>query len=121
MTDEQPQHSIASEAATVPKPDRAQRKPRKGPKSAPKPGANQKKKPAPRSRAKAARPGSKTAKVIAMLKRSSGATLAQLMKATGWQAHSVRGFLAGTVTKKLEMKLQSNKPENGDRVYSVRG
>ena len=121
MTDEQPQPTVASEGATVSKAGRARRKPREATKSTAKPSSNQKKKPAARARAKAARPGSKTAKVIALLKRSSGATLAQLMKATGWQAHSVRGFLAGTVTKKLEMKLQSNKPEKGDRVYSVRG
>src|SRR5258708_35333966 len=120
MTDEQPQPTGAAEAPT-PKPARARREPREVTKSTAKPSSNQKKKPAARARAKAARPGSKTAKVIALLKRSSGATLAQLMKATGWQAHSVRGFLAGTVTKKLEMKLRSNKPQKSDRVYSVRG
>jgi hypothetical protein len=116
-THEQPQPTAVSEAATLPKAGPSRRKPRKAGK-APNPGSRQKKK---RASGKAARPGSKTAKVIALLKRSSGATLVQLMKATGWQAHSVRGFLAGTVTKKLDLKLQSNKVAKGDRVYSIRG
>jgi len=67
-----------------------------------------------------ARRGSKTAKVIALLQRSKGATLAELMKATGWQAHSVRGFLSGTLSKKLGMKIESNKPAGGARLYSIR-
>jgi hypothetical protein len=66
-----------------------------------------------------ARPGSKTAKVIALLEKSKGATLAELMKATGWQAHSVRGFLSGTLTKKLGLKIESNKPTDGARLYSI--
>jgi hypothetical protein len=57
--------------------------------------------------------------VIAPLKRSSGATLAQLMKSTGWQEYSVRGFLAGTLPKKLGRKPETKKPEKGDRVYSI--
>ena len=65
------------------------------------------------------RPGSKTAKVLDLVKRSGGATLKQLMKATGWQAHSVRGFLSGTLGKKMGLKIESSKTNDGERVYSL--
>jgi hypothetical protein len=67
-----------------------------------------------------ARLGSKTSKVIVLLEKSKGATLAELMKATGWQAHPVRGFLSGTLTKKLGLKIESNQPGDGARRYSIR-
>jgi hypothetical protein len=67
-----------------------------------------------------AREGSKAAKVLDLLKRPSGATLAELMKATGWRAHSVRGFLSGTVGKKLGLSVESTKAEDGTRTYSVK-
>jgi len=69
--------------------------------------------------ASAARDGSKAAKVLDLLKRTEGATLAELMKATAWQAHSVRGFLSGTVGKKLGLAVVSTKVEDGERTYSV--
>ena len=65
------------------------------------------------------RPGSKTAKVLDLVKRSGGATLKQLMKATGWQSHSVRGFLSGTLGKKMGLKIASSKTNDGERVYSL--
>ena len=61
---------------------------------------------------------SKQAQVIAMLQSTSGATIAAMMKQTGWQQHSVRGFLAGVVRKRLKLKLNSKKVD-GDRVYRV--
>ena len=67
-----------------------------------------------------ARDGSKAAAVVDLLKRPDGATLGELMKATGWQAHSVRGFLSGTVSKKLGLAVTSVKVEDGDRTYSVK-
>ena len=66
-----------------------------------------------------ARPDSKTAKVLAMLRRTEGATLQQIMSVTGWQAHSVRGFVSGTLGKKLHLTVVSAKGENGQRRYSV--
>ena len=68
---------------------------------------------------KGTRDGSKAAKVLDLLKRPVGATLAELMKTTGWQAHSVRGFLSGTVSKKLGLAVTSAKAEDSERTYSI--
>ena len=62
--------------------------------------------------------GSKQSRVIAMLQSPAGATIAAMMKATGWQQHSVRGFLAGVVRKRLKLKLGSKKVD-GQRIYQV--
>ena len=62
---------------------------------------------------------SKKERVVAMLKTANGATLGQIMAATGWQSHSVRGFLSGTVGKKMGLSVESTKGENGERVYRV--
>jgi Protein of unknown function (DUF3489) len=64
--------------------------------------------------------GSKQGRVITMLRSPNGATIAAMMKATGWQQHSVRGFLAGIVRKKLKLNLNSKKIDGG-RVYSIKG
>jgi hypothetical protein len=53
------------------------------------------------------------------LKREGGVTSKELMTATGWQAHSVRGFLSGTVNKKMGLKVVSAKGESGERSYSL--
>jgi hypothetical protein len=62
--------------------------------------------------------GSKQDSVVVMLRRPEGATLDSLVKATGWQPHSVRGFLAGTIRKKLKLQLISEKVE-GVRTYRL--
>ena len=67
---------------------------------------------------KQADPGSKQSRVIAMLRSPAGATIAAMMEATGWQQHSVRGFLAGVVRKRLKLKLGSKKVD-GERVYHI--
>src|SRR5271156_4091326 len=77
---------------------------------------------APKSGKKAgsARSGSKTARVLDLLKQPGGVTSEELMKATGWQAHSVRGFLSGTVAKKMGLTVTSTKDGDGERRYSVK-
>ena len=62
---------------------------------------------------------SKLQKCLTLLRSVDGATIEQLMVATAWQAHSVRGFLAGTVKKKLGLKLDSKKAEDGVRRYFI--
>lgn len=66
-----------------------------------------------------ARQGSKTANVLGLLKRSGGATLKELQKATGWLPHSVRGFISGTLRKKMGLTVDSAEREDGERVYSL--
>ena len=86
----------------------------------PAPAAKLPRQPANESKTKKADPGSKQSRVIAMLQSSAGATIAAMMKATRWQQHSVRGFLAGVVRKRLKLKLGSKKVD-GNRVYRIAG
>ena len=67
-----------------------------------------------------ARDGSKAAKILDLLKRPDGATAKELQKATGWQPHSLRGFLSGTIRKKMGLDVISTKGEDGERTYSIK-
>ncbi len=61
----------------------------------------------------------KQERVLTLLSQPEGASIAEMMQATDWQQHSVRGFLAGTVKKKLGFSLTSSKPDNGVRHYRI--
>jgi Protein of unknown function (DUF3489) len=74
---------------------------------------------APGSSRPTARSDTKHARVIAMLRKPAGATIAAIMAATDWQQHSVRGFLAGVVRKKLGLNLVSDQTDKG-RVYRIK-
>jgi hypothetical protein len=71
-----------------------------------------------RSSNESRRADSKQAQVLAMLRRKQGATIASVMEVTGWQPHSVRGFLTAVVRKKLGLTLLSEKPGE-ERVYRI--
>jgi len=62
---------------------------------------------------------SKQNMVLAMLRRANGASIAEIIEATGWQAHSVRGFFAGALKKRLKIEVVSEKGADGVRRYHV--
>jgi len=96
----------------------APKKPKSGKKATP-----AKKAPKARKSAKkgnSIRDGSKAAKILELLKRPGGVTAKELGKASGWQPHSVRGFLSGTIRKKMGLDVVSTKGEDGERSYSIK-
>ena len=80
--------------------------------------ANERKKASRKARL-VVRKTSKAARVIALLRQPTGASLKTLMRATGWQAHSVRGFISGQLGKKLGLRVHSIE-HDGERVYAIK-
>ena len=117
----------AQEPKAATKPNAAPRKPRVAPskprsrkKTTPSKKAAKAPKKTTLAKAEAVRVGTKTAKVLDLLKRRGGATMKELRKATGWLPHSVRGFISGTVGNKMGLTVESIKAEDGQRSYSVK-
>jgi len=108
-------------------PNQPHSKPQKSAKAAPRPKATKARKKAKKASAKAAQKATnqpagerknKKAEVIAMMRRPRGATLAEIMSATGWQKHTVRGFVS-ILGKKGEAKIESSKNSAGERAYKI--
>ncbi len=76
-------------------------------------------KPNGRTSPAAVRPGTKQALLIDLLTRKKGATIDEAIEATGWQPHSVRGAISGTLKKKMGLMVTSEKPGNGPRRYRI--
>jgi hypothetical protein len=102
-------HVPPSKAKSPMKATTPAKKAQKGPKSAKSP-----------KKTPSVRQGSKAAKVLGLLKRSGGASLKELTKATGWQKHSVRGFLSGALGTKMGLTVTSIKAEGEERRYSIK-
>jgi len=77
--------------------------------------------PARRGNAPQRAQGGKKAQILALLERSDGATLKQLMATTGWQAHSVRGFISGALKNKMGLKVESYKRDDPGAGLSDQG
>lgn len=90
--------------------------PRKGPINAPAADANAE---SANPKTPRTRENSKQAQMIELLKRPDGATLNQLIEATGWQAHTVRGAMAGALKKKLGLNIESEKTDGQERKYRI--
>ena len=105
-----PETATAAQEAATPAP--------RAPKGAPK-----KAKAAKTAKAKDAAPdareGSKKSIVLDLLRRKNGATLAEIAKATDWQNHSIRGFISGTLGKKMGLTVESSKNDAGERSYKI--
>ena len=66
------------------------------------------------------KPATKSEQITCLLKRTKGASVAEIAKATGWQEHSVRGFMSGTLKKKLNLEVVSGREGDKDRRYQIK-
>jgi hypothetical protein len=105
-----PETATAAQEAATPAP--------KAPKGAPKK-AKATKAAEAKDAAPEAREGSKKSIVLDLLRRKGGATLAEIAKATDWQNHSIRGFISGTLGKKMGLTVESSKNDVGERSYKI--
>jgi hypothetical protein len=105
-----PETATAAQEAATPAP--------KAPKGAPKK-AKATKAAKAKDAAPEAREGSKKSIVLDLLRRKGGATLAEIAKATDWQNHSIRGFISGTLGKKMGLTVESSKNDAGERSYKI--
>jgi len=110
-------HVAPAKAKSAKKANRAKKAPKRA-KKATAPGPRDGKKTTGARKATSPRNGSKAAKILDLLKRPGGATAKELMKATSWQPHSVRGFIS--TLKKKGFKIASSTSDGGDRCYSSR-
>ena len=112
----------ASQKKGAPKANKGAKKAAKQAKVAPKKQAKEKvasKKAAKVKEAAVPREFSKKSIVLDLLRRPKGATMAEIAKATDWQNHSIRGFISGTITKKMGLKVDSTKNADGGRNYKL--
>jgi hypothetical protein len=72
-----------------------------------------------RQKAATGRENTKCGQVIGLLKRAKGATLTEMMERTGWQAHTVRGFISAVLGKRMELTVESTRRADGARVYKI--
>lgn len=116
--------TVAQQSATVApqkaasKKTASRKKRAKGAKAADRGKATKSAKPGKESKAKQARTESKSAKILELIGRTRGATLAEIMEATSWKAHSVRGFIS-TAGKKPGIHIESEKNDAKQRVYKL--
>jgi hypothetical protein len=95
-------------------------KPAVAPEEAPTKNKARRTKQTPAASRKETRAGSKTEAIPGLMKQPGGTTLKGIMEATNWQAHSVRGFISGTLGKKMGLSVVSTRGEDGGRAYSVK-
>ena len=81
------------------------------------PAAKRAAEPAP---ARTKKTGSKKTDVLALMRRDGGATMAEIIQLTGWQPHTVRGFVSGTLVKKMGLAVDSFRGEGRERTYQIK-